>query len=52
MVYIRTTNATNRRSVPEIAWGGFYFMSLYTVKMMHIYIYDELPIDNTVVVRV
>ena len=58
MVYIKTINDIRKRSVPGIALkasnnaGGCYFMLLYTGKRIHIYIWDELPIDDEVIAPV
>ena len=32
--------------------GGHYFMSLYSGKRMHVFKWDELPIDEHVIERV
>ena len=58
MVYVGTKNNTKQRSVPAIALlpsnnaGGFFFMSLYTGKKLHAYVWKELPIDENVIERV
>ena len=47
-----------KRSIPAIALkasnnaGGFYFMSLYSGKWIHGYIWEEFPIDESVIDRV
>ena len=58
MVYVGTENNMKQRSVPGIALlpsnnsGGFFFMSLYTGKKLHAYVWTELPIDEDVIERV
>ena len=58
MVYISRSNSMKSRSVPGVALkpsnngGGQYFMSLYTGKRVHSYIWEELPIDDGVIQRV
>ena len=58
MVYTGTSNNMKSRSVPGIALkpsnndGGQYFMSLYTGKRVHSYIWEELPIEDGVIQRV
>lgn len=55
MVYIGTRNNMKSRSVPAIAlteankWGGHYFISLYTAKMIHSSEWIELPIGDDVI---
>ena len=52
MVYVGTHNNMKKGSVPAIALnasneeGGYFFMSLYSVKRLHSYIWEELPIDQ------
>ena len=47
-----------KRSVPEIALkvsneeGVYFFMSLYTGKRLHSYIWEEMPIDQETIDRV
>ena len=47
-----------KRSVPEIALkasneeGGYFFMSLYTGKRLHSYIWEEIPIHQDTIDRV
>ena len=58
LVYIGTSNDTNRRSIPYISLNksnyhlGHYFISLYTGKILHIYEWTELPIENYVIEKV
>ena len=58
MVHVGTNNNMKRRSVPGIALrasnesGGYFFMSLYTGKQLHSYIWEELPISEEVIERV
>ena len=59
LLYTKTTNNMKGRSVPGIVLnpsdnggGGYHFMSLRTSKEIHGYDWDELPIDNDIVVRV
>ena len=58
LVYVGTSNDMKKRSVPSISltssndFGGYYFMSLYTGKKLHSYVWTELPIDNDVIKRV
>ena len=58
LVYTGTENNMRKRGVPAIALkasndvGGFYFMSLYTGKKIHGYIWNEIPIDDDVISRV
>ena len=58
LVYIGTSNNTNRRSIPYISLNksnyhlGHYFISLYTGKILHIYEWTELPIENYVIEKV
>ena len=58
LVYVGTSNDMKKRSVPSIALkssndvGGYYFMSIYTGKKLHSYVWTELPIDNDVIKRV
>ena len=58
MVYLGTKGNTKKRSVPEIALkasneeGGYFFMSLYTGKRLHSYIWEEIPIHQDTIDRV
>jgi hypothetical protein len=58
LVYTGTENNMRKRGVPAIALkasndvGGCYFMSLYTGKKIHGYIWNEIPIDDDVISRV
>ena len=55
MVYTGTSNSIKSRSVPGIALKpsnnecGQYFISLYTGKRAHFYIWEEFPIDDEVI---
>ena len=55
LVYVGKSNDMKKRSVPSIALkssndvGGYYFMSLYTGKKLHSYVWTELPIDDDVI---
>ena len=55
MVYNGTTNDMKRSSVPAIAFnkssdhGSHYFISIYTVKLIHSCQWSELPIDYDVI---
>ena len=57
MVYVGTHNNMKKRSVPEIVLkasneeGGYLFMSLYSGKRLHSYIWEELPIDQDIIDR-
>ena len=56
-VYIGTTSNKKHRTVgeitliPAIKWGGYYFMSLSTVKQLHAFICKERPINDQVIYR-
>ena len=58
MVYVGTHNNKKKRSVPAVVvkasneGGGYFFMSLYLGKIIHIYIWGELPIHQDVIYRV
>ena len=53
-----TSTNMRKRGVPEISLkasndvGGLYFMSLYTGKTIHSYIWNELTTDDDVIRRV
>ena len=57
MVYMGTKGNMKKRSVPAIALkasneeGGYFFMSLYTGKRLHSYIWEETPIDQDTIDR-
>ena len=57
MVYMGTKGNTKKRSVPAIALkssneeGEYFFMSLYTGKRLHSYIWEEIPIDQDTIDR-
>ena len=58
MVYMGTKGNMKKRSVPTIALkasneeGRYFFMSLYTGKRFHGYIWEEIPIDQDTIDRV
>ena len=58
LVYTGTENNMRKRGVPAIALkasndvGGCYFMSLYTGKKIHGYIWNEIPINNDIISQV
>ena len=58
MVYMGTKGNMKKRSVPAISLkasneeGGYFFMSLYTGKRLHSYIWEEMPIDQETIDRV
>lgn len=57
-VWIGTKNNMTECCIPGIALrasnrkGGFYFMSLYSGKRIHSYIWEELPISDEIIERV
>ena len=57
-VHIGTTNNTKQITVVEITLrsenkqGGYYFMSVYTGRQLHAYVWTELPINEQVIHRV
>ena len=58
LVYTGTSNNMNRIRIPSIALNeskkirGYYFMSLYTRKILRSYEWTELPIDKNVIEKV
>ena len=58
MVYMGTKGNMKKRCVPAIALkasneeGGYFFMSLYTGKRLHSYIWEDIPIDQDTIDRV
>ena len=58
LVYNDTRNTMKARNIPDIALnpskmnGGHYFMYLHSVKVLHIYQWKELSIDDKVIERV
>ena len=56
--YTKTDSSMRQRSIGAIALrpsnerGGFYFMSLNTGRLIHAFIWEELPIDDHVINRV
>ena len=58
LAYVGTSNNMRKRGVPAIALkasnevGGFYFMSPYSGKKIHSYIWNKLPNDDYVIRRV
>ena len=57
-VYTKTDGSMRQRSVGAIALrpsnerGGFYFMSLNTGKLIHAFIWEQLPLDDHIIDRV
>ena len=58
MVYMGTHNNTGKRSVPALELkvsneeGGYVFMSLYSVEILHSNIWEEIHIYQDVIDRV
>ena len=58
MVYVETHNNMKKGAFQQIALkpsneeGGYFFMSLYSGKRLHGYVWDEIPIDQDTIDRV
>ena len=58
LFYTGTSKNMNRKIIPYISLNksnyhlGHYFISLYTGKILHIYEWTELPIENYVIEKV